>query len=70
MCIRDSDFRGLVPDKALDPFSLVCKAIAANGKATVKLSDNTNKAMVSKEEVNRYKNIFGDGEGIKIDLVV
>lgn len=68
--LMTNDFRGLVPDKALDPFSLVCKAIAANGKATVKLSDNPNKAMGSKEEVNRYKNIFGDGEGIKIDLVV
>ena len=68
--LMTNDFRGLVPDKAFDPFSLVCKAIAANGKATVKLSDNPNKAMGSKEEVNRYKNIFGDGEGIKIDLVV
>ena len=68
--LMTNDFRGLVPDKALDPFSLVCKATAANGKETVKLSDNPNKAMGSKEEINRYKKIFGDGEQIKIDLVV
>ncbi len=40
-----NDFRGLVPDDALAPFSLVCKAVTANGKPTVKLSDNPNKAM-------------------------
>jgi nicotinate phosphoribosyltransferase len=68
--LMTNDFRGLVPDKALDPFSLVCKATAANGKETVKLSDNPNKAMGSKEEINRYKKIFGDGEQIRIDLVV
>tara|TARA_B110000037_G_C17059428_1_gene481215 strand:- start:20 stop:1312 length:1293 start_codon:yes stop_codon:yes gene_type:complete len=68
--LMTNDFRGLLPDKALDPFSLVCKATAANGKETVKLSDNPNKAMGSKEEINRYKKIFGDGEQIRIDLVV
>ncbi|MEO8531762.1 MAG: nicotinate phosphoribosyltransferase, partial [Deltaproteobacteria bacterium] len=40
-----NDFRGLVADDALAPFSLVCKAISANGRPTVKLSDNPNKAM-------------------------
>ncbi len=40
-----NDFRGLVPDDALAPFSLVCKAVSANGRPTVKLSDNPNKAM-------------------------
>jgi nicotinate phosphoribosyltransferase len=33
-----NDFRGLVEDDALAPFSLVCKAVAANGRPTVKLS--------------------------------
>ena len=38
-----NDFRGLVPDRGLDAFSLVCKAVSANGNPTVKLSDNPNK---------------------------
>ena len=33
-----NDFRGLVPGDALAPFSLVCKAVSANGRPTVKLS--------------------------------
>ena len=35
-----NDFRDLVPDDSLAPFSLVCKAVEANGRPTVKLSDN------------------------------
>ena len=35
-----NDFRGLAPGDALAPFSLVCKAVSANGRPTVKLSDN------------------------------
>ena len=46
-----NDFRGLVPNEGLAPFSLVCKAVAANGQPTVKLSDNPNKAMGPKAEV-------------------
>lgn len=53
-----NDFRGLVPDDALAPFSLVCKAVEANGKATVKLSDNVGKAMGPKAEIERYRNVF------------
>ena len=68
--LMTNDFRGLVQDKALDPFSLVCKAIAANGKETVKLSDNPNKAMGSKTELTRYKDVFGDGVQTKINLIV
>mgnify|MGYP006107765877 CR=1 FL=1 len=37
-----NDFRGLVPDDALKPFSLVCKVVNADGRPTVKLSDNPN----------------------------
>ncbi|HAT84961.1 MAG TPA: nicotinate phosphoribosyltransferase, partial [Rhizobiales bacterium] len=40
-----NDFRNLVPNDALTPFSLVCKAISADGRPTVKLSDNPNKAL-------------------------
>ena len=57
-----NDFRGLVPNGALDPFSLVCKAVSANGRPTVKLSDNPNKAMGPAAEVARYKRVFAVGQ--------
>ncbi len=53
-----NDFRDLVPDDALAPFSLVCKAVNANGKATVKLSDNAGKAMGPTSEIERYRQVF------------
>lgn len=56
-----NDFRGLVPGDGLAPFSLVCKAVSANGRPTVKLSDNPNKAMGPTNEVERYKRVFGVG---------
>jgi len=65
-----NDFKGLTPDDSLAPFSLVCKAISANGKATVKLSDNPNKAMGPAAEIARYKRVFGVGEQEKVDVVV
>ncbi len=57
-----NDFRGLAPDDRLAPFSLVCKAVSANGRPTVKLSDNPNKAMGPADEIERYKRVFGVGE--------
>ncbi|MBR9843800.1 MAG: nicotinate phosphoribosyltransferase [Rhodobacteraceae bacterium] len=65
-----NDFRGLTPDDALAPFSMVCKAISANGNPTVKLSDNPNKAMGPADEIERYKRVFGVGEQEKIDVIV
>jgi nicotinate phosphoribosyltransferase len=65
-----NDFRGLVGDDALAPFSLVCKAVAANGRPTVKLSDNPAKAMGPKAEVDRYKQVFGVGAQKVLDVVV
>jgi len=56
-----NDFRGLTEGDALAPFSLVCKAVAADGHPTVKLSDNPNKAMGPEDEVTRYKRVFGVG---------
>ncbi|MES2333099.1 MAG: nicotinate phosphoribosyltransferase [Pseudomonadota bacterium] len=56
-----NDFRGLVHHDALAPFSLVCKALSANGRPTVKLSDNPAKAMGPKAEIDRYKRVFGVG---------
>ena len=65
-----NDFRGLTEGNALAPFSIVCKAVEANGRPTVKLSDNPNKAMGPAEEVARYKRVFGVGEQVAMDVVV
>ena len=65
-----NDFRGLVADDALAPFSLVCKALSANGRPTVKLSDNPAKAMGPAEEIARYKRVFGVGEQEVQEVVV
>lgn len=65
-----NDFRGLAKDDALAPFSLVCKAVSADGHPTVKLSDNPNKAMGPKEEIERYKRIFRVGAQSAMDVVV
>ena len=65
-----NDFRGLVGGDALAPFSLVCKAVSADGRPTVKLSDNPNKAMGPAAEVARYKRVFGVGDQQAAEVVV
>ena len=65
-----NDFRKLLPDDALAPFSLVCKAISANSHPTVKLSDNPKKAMGPPDQIERYKRVFGVGEQEAIDVIV
>ncbi|MEI4473129.1 nicotinate phosphoribosyltransferase [Frigidibacter sp. MR17.24] len=65
-----NDFRGLMPGDALAPFSLVCKAISADGRPTVKLSDNPEKAMGPADEVERYKRVFGVGRQQRIAVEV
>ncbi len=65
-----NDFRGLAPNDALAPFSLVCKAVSADGRPTVKLSDNPNKAMGPADEIARYKRVFGVGDQTAIEVVV
>ena len=65
-----NDFRGLAENDALAPFSLVCKAVAANGSPTVKLSDNPEKAMGPPDQIDRYKRVFGVGEQTPIKVVV
>ena len=65
-----NDFTGLVKNDALAPFSLVCKAVSANGRPTVKLSDNPNKAMGPKAEIERYKRVFGVGEQVGLEVRV
>jgi nicotinate phosphoribosyltransferase len=56
-----NDFRGLEPGGGLDPISIVCKVISANGRPAVKISDNPTKAMGPKAEVERYKRVFEVG---------
>ncbi len=65
-----NDFKGLVQDDALAPFSLVCKAVSANGKPTVKLSDNPRKAMGPEAEIARYKRVFGVGDQTEQEVIV
>ena len=65
-----NDFRNLVDGARLDAFSLVCKAASVNGRATVKLSDNPNKATGPVSEIERYRRVFqvGDQEALRIDI--
>ncbi len=65
-----NDFRGLVPDGGLDPFSIVCKVISANGNPAVKLSDNLNKAVGSKSAIERYQRVFGQQRAERAPVVV
>jgi nicotinate phosphoribosyltransferase len=65
-----NDFRGCAPFEApgLEPISLVCKVVSANGRPAVKLSDNPSKATGEPAEIARYLRIFG-GEG-RVDAPV
>lgn len=65
-----NDFRGLVPEDGLAPFSLVCKAVEANGRPTVKLSDNPEKAMGPADEIARYKRVFDVGAQTPMQVIV
>ena len=46
-------------DLGFDSLSLVIKATEANGRGTVKLSDNPAKSMGSERNVARYQRVFG-----------
>jgi nicotinate phosphoribosyltransferase len=56
-----NDFRGLAPNGVLDPISIVCKVLSANGRPAVKISDNPTKAIGPKAEIERYKRVFHVG---------
>lgn len=49
----------LTNDLGLAPLSLVVKMVEADGRRTVKLSDNLAKATGTPEDVERFKRIFG-----------
>ena len=65
-----NDFRGLGADGGLDPFSIVCKVISANGRPAVKLSDNPLKATGPAAEVERYRRVFQVGAQASVPLAV
>jgi nicotinate phosphoribosyltransferase len=57
-----NDFMGCAPagvDGDLRAISLVCKVVEADGRPTVKLSDNPNKVLGPPDELERYRRIFG-----------
>jgi nicotinate phosphoribosyltransferase len=51
----------LTNDMGFDPIAIVVKAVEVAGRRTVKLSDNLAKATGSKEDIARFKRIFGHG---------
>lgn len=57
--LLSNDFRSLLPDDDLAPLSLVIKAVSANGRPTVKLSDTAGKTLGPAAEVERYRRVFG-----------
>lgn len=65
-----NDFRGLQPDRRLDPISLVCKVVSADGIPTVKLSDNPLKAIGEPAEIERYKRVFNIGKQTEQEVLV
>ncbi|HEY7548697.1 MAG TPA: nicotinate phosphoribosyltransferase [Hyphomicrobiaceae bacterium] len=65
-----NDFRGLGANGGLDPFSVVCKVISANGHPAVKLSDNPLKAMGPPAEVERYRRVFQVGPQASVPVSV
>ena len=65
-----NDFRGLVAGGGLDPISLVCKVVSADGYDTVKLSDNPLKAIGPPSEIERYKRAFGVDQQEEMAVIV
>jgi nicotinate phosphoribosyltransferase len=67
-----NDFRDCNPQghDGFDPLSLVCKMNDADGRPTVKLSDNFDKALGPTKEVERYRRIFGTAGVTHLPLVV
>jgi hypothetical protein len=66
-----NDFRGLVPGSdALAPFSLVCKAVAANGPAHRQTVGQPQQGDGPRAEIERYKRVFGVGQQERMEVVV
>jgi nicotinate phosphoribosyltransferase len=56
-----NDFRGCDPSggRGFDPVSLICKVSEAEGRPSVKLSDNYAKVLGTPAEIERYRRVFG-----------
>jgi nicotinate phosphoribosyltransferase len=65
-----NDFRALENDRRLDPISIVCKVVSADGLSTVKLSDNPLKAVGPEQEIARYRRVFKVGDQVSRAVVV
>jgi len=67
-----NDFRNCNPlgDEGFNPVSLVCKLTEVEGRAAVKLSDNYQKAMGPRDEVERYRRLFGTAGVENVEAVV
>ena len=67
-----NDFRGCHPrgEDTLEPLSLVCKLTSVEGRPTVKLSDNANKASGPRDEVERYRRVFGSVGAARVPVLV
>ena len=67
-----NDFRECspTPSDRLRAISLVCKVTSANGRPTVKLSDNLEKATGPADELERYKRVFGVDELFSAEVTV
>ena len=66
----DQIARMFAPDGKLDPISIVCKVISADGRPTVKLSDNPTKALGTSADIERYKRVFHVGEQVSQPVLV
>jgi nicotinate phosphoribosyltransferase len=67
-----NDFAGCAPTeiRGLNPISIVCKVIEANGRPAVKLSDNPQKATGEAAEVERYLKFFGTEDRVEQPVFV
>jgi nicotinate phosphoribosyltransferase len=65
-----NDFRAFEQGGRLDPFSIVCKVLSADGRPAVKLSDNPAKAIGPPAEIARYRRVFGVGDQAPLPVTV
>ena len=67
-----NDFRDCHPrgEDTFEPISLVCKLTSADGRPTVKLSDNPRKATGPIEEIARYRRVFGSPVLAEVPVLV
>jgi len=67
-----NDFRDCHPrgEDTFEPISLVCKLTSADGRPTVKLSDNPRKATGPVEEIARYRRVFGSPVLAEVPVLV